>query len=354
MRVAYDCHSLLTSPTGVARYTRQLGDALEKRGVTLARYAIGWSGAPPAGVRRLRLPNPIVHRMWPTVGIPRVRRMTGAVDLVHGTEFVLPPLGDTPGVVTVHDLSFLRDDAYPGAKRYRHVVPWSVRRARRVLVPSETVAAEVAAGLDAPVDRIVVTYEGVADAMFDAAPLTDDALAALGLRRPFALALGELQPRKNFPLLLDAWGRARQSLGGWTLAVAGPAGWGPSLPAAPDVTPLGFVPDDVLPGLLAAAELFCFPSLYEGFGLPPHEAMAAGTAVVAGRYPAATELLGDAARLVDQTDADAFAAAIVELATDDATRAQLAARGRARAASFTWDRAAELTIAAYEDALAAS
>src|SRR5918999_5572793 len=128
MRVAYDCHSLLTSPTGLARYTRKLGDALESDGVDLRRYAIGWNGRAPNGVRHWRLPNPIVHRLWRIAGLPRVGRLTGDVDLVHGTEFVLPPLGRTPGVVTVHDLSYLRADSFPGARRLRQMVPWSLER----------------------------------------------------------------------------------------------------------------------------------------------------------------------------------------------------------------------------------
>ena len=353
VRVAYDCHSLLTSPTGLARYTASLGDALTARGVELRRFAVGWNGSPPPGVRHMRAPNPIVQRCWRFTGRPSIRRLTGPVDLVHGTEFVLPPLPGAAGVVTVHDLSFKRGDAFPGARRLRSLVPWSLDRARRVLVPSEAVAAELRAEYPLDPARVVVTYEGVHERFFDASPLSDGALAGLGIRRPFALVVGEVQPRKNLATLLQAWTGVRAALPEWILVVAGPSGWGPSLQPVPGALLTGWVPDDDLPGLMAAADLFCFPSLYEGFGLPPLEAMAAGTAVLAGRYDAAPELLGDAARLVDQRDPDALGAALEALAGDDAQRAELARRGRARAAEFTWERTAELTMAAYEDALRA-
>ena len=143
MRVAYDCHSLLTSPTGVARYTHRLGEALERNGVELRRYAVGWSGTAPPNVRHWRLPNPIVHRMWRLVGAPSIRRLVDGVDLVHGTEFVLPPLGSTPGVVTIHDLSFLREDTFPGSRRLRAMVPRSLDHASTVIVPSHAIASEL-------------------------------------------------------------------------------------------------------------------------------------------------------------------------------------------------------------------
>jgi glycosyltransferase involved in cell wall biosynthesis len=352
VRVAYDCHSLLTSPTGIARYTRRLGDALEAGGVELARFAIGWSGSAPDGVAHRRLPNPVVHRTWRALGVPSIRPLTGDVDLVHGTEFVLPPLRGVPGVVTIHDVSYLREDAFPGAKRLRSMVPWTLRRAARVLVPSATVAGELKEAYGDAAGAVVVTHEGIGEEFFAATPLDAARLAALGITGPFALVVGELQPRKNLPALLEAWSRARERLPGWSLVVAGPAGWGPALPETDGAVPVGWVPDELLPGLMAAAELFCFPSHYEGFGLPPLEAMAAGTAVLAGNYDSALEMLGDAAHLVDQRDVGALAEAIVTLAQDPERRAELSRRGRERARSFTWQSTAAATVRVYEEVLA--
>jgi glycosyltransferase involved in cell wall biosynthesis len=277
-----------------------------------------------------------------------VERLVGDVDVVHATNFVLPALRRTPGVVTVHDLSFYRDDTFPGGKRLRELVPWSVGRAARVLVPTAAIGEEVCGRFGLDRDRIAVTHEGVSPLFFGASPLSDEALARMGVRRPFALAAGTIEPRKNLALLLQAWARVRSELTDWTLAVAGPRGWGPQLPTTPGVVLVGWVGDETLPGLLAASEVFCYPSLYEGFGLPPLEAMAAGTAVVAGRYTAAEEVLGDAAVLVDPTDVDALAEAMVRVATNGALRGALQVAGRAHATAYTWEGTAKATIAAYE------
>jgi glycosyltransferase involved in cell wall biosynthesis len=233
------------------------------------------------------------------------------------------------------------------------MVPWSLERARRVIVPSHAVAAELEDHYDVG-GRVDVVHEGVAEEFFLAAPLHARPLRKLGVEPPFALVVGEVQPRKNLERLLAAWAEARTALPEWTLAIAGPVGWGPSLPETEGARLLGWVPDDLLPGLMAAAELFVYPSLYEGFGLPPLEAMAAGTAVVAGRYGPAEELLGDAARIVDQTSASELARAIVDLGRDDEGRAALAARGRSRAGRFSWEAAARATVASYEAARATS
>jgi glycosyltransferase involved in cell wall biosynthesis len=131
------------------------------------------------------------------------------------------------------------------------------------------------------------------------------------------------------------------------LVLAGPAGWGPQLPETAGVRLIGWVGDETLPGLLAAADVFCYPSLYEGFGLPPLEAMAAGTPALVGRYPAAPEVAGDAALLVDPEDSRAIGEGLVRLATDGDLQARLRRAGRVHAAGFTWERTAAATIAVY-------
>ncbi|MDQ4024138.1 MAG: glycosyltransferase family 4 protein, partial [Actinomycetota bacterium] len=271
--------------------------------------------------------------------------------VVHATNFVLPALRRTPGVVTVHDLSFYRDDTWPGGHRLRDLVPWSVGRAAKVLVPTHAIGAEVAERLHVPEGKLAVTPEGVAPVFFGASPLNEAALAALGIPGPFVVAVGTIEPRKNLGRLLDAWRGVAGELEGWRLVLAGPRGWGPELPETPGVIPIGWVGDDTLPGLLAAADVFVYPSLYEGFGLPPLEAMAAGTPAVVGRYSAAPEVLGDAAWLVDPLDTDALAGALRTLATDEATRASYALAGQAQVAGYSWARTAATTISAYESIL---
>lgn len=351
VRVGYDAAPLLDAPTGVGRYAGELARALEERDVEIVRFAVSW-GAPGAeGVRRWRAPARVARAAWRRWNRPPIERLTGPVDLVHATNFVLPALAEAPGVVTVHDLSFYRDDTWPGGHRLRDLVPWSVERAAAVLVPTQAIAAEVSGRLGVPETKLHVTPEGVAPVFFGAGGLAEGALARLGIPGPYVVATGTIEPRKNLPTLLEAWRKAGRELDGWTLVLAGPRGWGPDLPETPGVLPIGWVGDETLPGLLAGAEIFCYPSHYEGFGLPPLEAMAAGTPAVVGRYSAAPEVLGDAALFVDPTDADGFAEALLALAKDELLRRSYAVAGRAHAAGYTWSRTAATTIAAYRSVL---
>lgn len=349
MRVAFDWGPLLDPPTGVARYTQELGDALERMGVDVARYAVSLRGADVEGVARVRAPARLVQSCWHLAERP-VLKVTRTADVVHATNFVLPALDRTPGVVTVHDLSYLRDDVFPGGERLRKLVPWSLKRAARVIAPTAAVADEIAERYSYPRERITATHEGVANLFFGATPLADAALSGMGISRPFALAVGTLEPRKNLRRLLEAWGRSDLERRGWSLVLAGPKGWGPELPETPGVVLTGRVEDRTLPGLMAAADLFCYPSLYEGFGLPPLEAMATGAACLVGGYGAAEEVLGDAAELVPPADVDAWADALRRLGNDEGARKRLSVKGRARAADFSWERTARRTLEVYEAA----
>jgi glycosyltransferase involved in cell wall biosynthesis len=300
-------------------------------------------------MNRLRLPARLVHKAWLRSGRPSADRLVGDVDVVHGTNFVLPPT-KAPGVVTIHDLSFLRDDAFAGAPSWARMVPWSMERAERVVTITDQVAGEIVDHYGIDRSKIVVTHLGVSPAFFGAAPLSDASLHRLGIARPFVLAAGTLEPRKNLPRLLAAWDSLGREKDGWSLVLAGPKGWGPGLPRTDGVVLTGWVGDETLPGLLAAADVFAFPSLYEGFGMPPLEAMAAGTACVAGTYNVAQEVLADAAVMVDPLDVSAIAGGLSTLMTDEAQRRSLALAGKARAAAFTWERTARDTLAAYEQA----
>jgi glycosyltransferase involved in cell wall biosynthesis len=315
--------------------------------VELRRFAVALRGSSGPDIARRRIPARVMQTVWRRLGKPSLQGLIGEVDVIHATNFVLPPTGGVPGVVTVHDLSFYRDDIHSGLRRLRDQVPWSIARAAAVVVPSQAIATEVRDRFGVRDDKVWVIYEGVAPVFFGAAPLADEALRAQGIERPFMLAAGTIQPRKNFPRLLEAWRRARNELAGWTLVLAGPAGWGPELPETPGVRTIGWVGDETLPGLLAAASVFCYPSLYEGFGLPPLEAMAAGTPALVGSYSAAEEVIGDAALLIDPEDVGAIAEGLVRVASDDEVRRRLSRAGKVRAAGFTWERTATATMAVY-------
>jgi glycosyltransferase involved in cell wall biosynthesis len=345
LRVALDWTPLLDPPTGVARYTSHLAAALETRGVEIERYAISRGAKKSVAARQWRIPTRVVQASWRKFGRPSIDRLVGTVDVVHAPNFVLPVTRSIPGVVTIHDLSFLSDTAFPGGHRLRDLVPWSLARAAGVLVPSNAVRDELVAYSPGVASRVTVTHEGVAPVFFGASPLSDLALERMGIRPPFALAVGTIEPRKNLPWLLEAWRRA--ALDDWTLVIAGPHGWGPELPETPGVVLTGWVGDETLPGLLAAAGFFCYPSRYEGFGLPPLEAMAAGTPALVGGYPAAAETVADAALVIDARDVDAIAAGVTALASDGALRRSYSLKGKARAAGFTWEATAAATMSAY-------
>ena len=351
LRVGYDVGPTIDTRTGVGRYTAELQRSLTLQGARLLPYAIALRGSTPDGAARRRLPARLVQKLWMAGRGPSVERLLGGVDIVHATNFVLPSLKDSRGVVTIHDLSFFRKDIFPGGERLHDLVPWSIDRASGVITPTETVAAELNERLGVTPDRITVTPEGVSPVFFGATPLADAALERLGIRRPFAVAAGTIEPRKNLPALLQAWRRIADQTEGWTLVLAGPRGWGPELPRTPGVTLTGWVGDETLPGLLSAAEFFCYPSHYESFGLPPLEAMATGTPVLAGNYSCAKEVLADAALIVDSGDVDSIADGLTKLASDAALRKSLGFAGRARASSYTWERTASLTIGAYKAAL---
>ena len=347
-----DSGPLLDPPTGIGRYVRELAHSLADVGVEVRPYAVALRGKTDGSIDRLRLPARVVHKAWLRSGRPSADRLVGDVDVVHGTNFVLPPT-KAPGVVTIHDLSFLRDDAFPGAAAWARMVPWSIERAERVLTVTDHVAGELIDHYGIDRSKIVVTHLGVSPAFFGAAPLSDASLHRMGIARPFVLAAGTLEPRKNLPRLLAAWNSLGSEKAGWSLVLAGPKGWGPGLPRTDGVVLTGWVGDETLPGLLAAADVFAFPSLYEGFGMPPLEAMAAGTACVAGTYNVAEEVLGDAAVMVDPLEVSSIAGGLAKLMTDEGQRRSFALSGKARAAVFTWERTARETLDAYEQAVRA-
>ena len=347
MRVAIDVGPLGPQPTGVGRYTQGLLDGLRSRRVDLRPYVVSLRASPDPKVARWRVPARIAELSWRLLERPSIESLVGEVNVVHGTNFVLPATRSAAGVVTVHDLSFLRDDAGGQSARLRKVVPWSVERAAAVLVPTRAVADEVCSSYRVSPGAVFVTPEGVAHRFFGAPEIGETPLRSLGISKPFCLALGGLEPRKNIPRLVRAWEAAGLSRKGWSLALVGARRAIAEPPMGAGVVTTGYVDDDLLPGLLSAATMFCYPSLYEGFGLPPIEAMAAGTPVVAARQPSTQEVLGDAALLVDGRDVEALAGALTAVAKDEALRDRLRSDGVTRARSFSWERTTEATLAAY-------
>ncbi|WP_209309078.1 glycosyltransferase family 1 protein [Blastococcus sp. CT_GayMR16] len=365
-----DVTPLLGTPTGIGRYVRSLLAELadpgtDVRGVafTLRRRG-GLAGELPAGARLVGPPLPAraLQALWARAEFPPVTAVSGPVDVFHGTNFVLPPTGRAAGVVTVHDLSFLRtpQTVTRASLAYRTLVPRSIGRAGAVVVPSAAVAAEVAEEYPGAADRVVVTPLGVDPVWFTAGPPDEARRRRLGLPGDYLVFSGSLEPRKNLPLLLAAQRRLCGQDPDWPpLVLMGPPGWGPALDVAglpPGAVRLtGYLADDDLRSVVAGARALVYPSLYEGFGLPPLEAFACGVPVVASDLPVTREVVGDdpeLSRLVPPGDTDALADALLrQVGTDEPTG--VADRRRARAAGFTWSATAERTRQAYGQAITA-
>ncbi len=309
----------------------------------------------PLPVVHLPLPRVALYEAWHALRWPGVERATGPVDVVHGTAIAVPP-AKAPLVMTIHDLAFLADRSQPtrhGLRFFERGTELARRRAELVLVPSEATATECREhGFDD--DRIRLVPWGV-----DAVEVTEEQVATMrqarGLGRPYVLFVGTIEPRKNLQGLV----RAMALLAGREidLVLVGPEGWNEdvaALLAALDGTgigvhPLGFLAPDELPPLFRGCAAFCFPSLREGFGMPVLEAMAHGAPVVTSAGTATAEVAGDDALLVDPEDHEAIAKALARILDDPALADDLRVRGRARAATFTWQRTAELTAAAYAE-----
>lgn len=361
LRVAVDGTSLLGRRTGVGHMIDGLVDALAPRAdVELTTFAVTWRGRNdlarlvPPGTRAAsaRVPARLARGLWARVDVPRVEHWTGTVDVVHAPNFVAPP-ARAPVVLTIHDLTFVRfpEMCTADVLRYPRLIRRALARDATVHAVSDFVADEVRAEFDLPAERVVRVYAGIRPT--EGGDARAGRQIAGGSR--YVLALGTIEPRKNLPMLVRAFDAAAGDLGDLRLAVAGPDGWDRDAFAAAcasarhrdRIRRLGYVSEPDRRDLVAGASVFAYPSLYEGFGHPPLEAMAAGIPVVAGRAGALPEVLGDAAVLVDPSDESALAEGIASLADDEGLRARLIARGHERVTGFSWSRAADELTALY-------
>ncbi|MBM4031513.1 MAG: glycosyltransferase family 4 protein [Planctomycetes bacterium] len=367
MRVAINALLLSGQFSGVEKaiwsFLRHIGEGAEDEFVALVGSDFDERLLDGARVGIERLPVTNRSRLARIVYEERwlARRLKG-FDLFHAPGYVAPKRLPCPLVLTVYDLVALTHPEL--AKRsnvlhYRWRLPRSARAAARIIVPLECVARQVAERLGVERERVRVVPLGV-DARLK--PPSLDARARVRARhhlsRPYILFVGNVEPKKNLPTLLRAFASLKRGGLPHELAIAGKQGWKCRevlrLPAElgieADVRLLGYVEEEDLAGLYGGAELFAFPSLVEGFGLPPLEAMACGTPVVASDAEALVESTGDAAERFPALDAPALADAIRRVLSDAALRERLRATGFARAAQFTWPRAAELTRAVYREA----
>ncbi|MDH4065112.1 MAG: glycosyltransferase family 4 protein [Acidobacteriota bacterium] len=289
------------------------------------------------------------------------------VDLVHEPHYVLPPATRCRSVVTIHDCIHLMFPQYLPSRLgylYARASMWTAtRQAARVLTVSEASKRDILRYFDIPADKVQVIPNAI-DERFLIAPdeaTTDRVRQRYQLDHPFVLYVGNIKPHKNLERLIDAFGRARtEGPDGLTLVVVGDeVSKYPSLRQMvhrrkldKHVRFLGFQPQETLASFYRLADVFVFPSLYEGFGLPPLEAMACGTPVVTSNLSSLPEVAGDAALLVDPYDVDAIAGGIVRVLGDEPLRREMVAKGHARVRQFSWAASVARIHAVYMDVLA--
>ena len=335
----------------------------------VGRVDAGTRAAAPLPLHTTPLSEHNMVRLWHRLNspLPPVEWFTGGpIDLLHATDFVLPPSRARRKLLTVHDLAFLfyPDAAMPSLHRYLNVVvPRSVRRADGLIADSHHTAHDLTEQWQVPPECITVVQGAVDTRRF--APVTDpQQLAAVRSRYgigagPFILGLSRLEPRKNYVRLIEAFAAARATGLPHRLIIGGSKGWlydtifarVQELQLGALVHFPGFIDEADLATLYSAADFFAYPSLYEGFGLPILEALACGAPVLTADNSCLPEAGGPGALYVQAEDVDSIAAGLVRLATDANLRQQLRAAGMAHAAAFTWERSAQQLLAAYRKTL---
>lgn len=364
MRVAYDAAPLLNPHAGIGHYASALLNEMLKTTdfeftlFALTRAANGSHIPTNDRVQLLhrRIPARVVVTAWEAIGWPSGEFLTGKADVVHGTNFWIPPIHEKRGIVTIHDLTFhlYPELCTPQVRRYRWIVPKVLKRCAAVITPSQTIKHEVVSYLKFPEDRIFVTPEGIRGDFRGAKP-DRDLLSRLGVSGDYILFSGTEEPRKNLDRLIRAFAR----LEGLEikLVITGPPGWGKTdLPALARelgaeklVVFCGYLSNIELASVMAGARGYVFPPIYEGFGLPPLEAMAAGIPVVAARAGSLPEILGEAPIWCDPLNVTSIAEAISTLTTDEAVRQEAISRGNAVSSRYEWSDTARLTVEAYQE-----
>lgn len=366
--IGVDATPLLGERSGVGNYTARLLAAQLK--IEPEREFLLYSNRPlenlePGLERAKRISGylPSSRWLWLQVMLPRIVNRTEP-DLIHFTNALAPFYIDKPYVLSIYDATlFLYSRYHPRTRllAIRMMLPLAARRAAAVITISQSARRDLLQILKIPPEKIHVVY-GAAPQHF--APVTNAAELArirqkYKLPEQFLLYVGTLEPRKNLSRLVRAFGRLKAQGQPHQLVLAGPWGWAmngfqqqiESLGLKESVQLLGYIPDEDLPGLYSLATVFVFPSLYEGFGLPPLEAMACGTPVLSSKNSSLAEICGDAAYLVDPLDEESLAEGLQRVLSDETLRAELGEFGRRRAGEFSWERAARETAAVYEKVL---
>ena len=378
MRIGLDGFPLLVPLTGVGHYTFELARALALLAPSDQFELVAPGPFPDSIIEDIRLncpdnlravnaeANSIRRRRWWAVGLPLYLRKA-SLDLFHGTNYEVPLWSKRRSVLTIHDLSILlHADTHRAdlARRARRRLPVMARSATRIITATESVRREICEHLHVKANRVTVTPYAPRSG-FQAVPAAqaNQTKLRLGIEDEFILFVGTVEPRKNLLTLVRTFDQIlRQTSRRPQLVVVGAEGWlmdelfafikQSSIGDRLLIT--GYLDDDDLRALYSSCTVFVYPSIYEGFGLPPLEAMACGAPVIASNIATFRETLGSAAQLVEPNDVEALARSIVEILDDEDRRRALSRRGLEQAAKFSWERTARLTLEVYRGVLGES
>jgi glycosyltransferase involved in cell wall biosynthesis len=353
LRVAFDVGSLAALRTGVGHAVASMRDSLGAiDDVELMDYIVSFRSTPATGTRRLPVPALLAHRLWAVADHPRVDRLLGRPDVVHGTNYVVPPCR-VPQVVSVYDCWFLRHPAHVGANvdRGGRILRRAINRGATVHASSVATAAELTELFPGcRVETIPLAAVAVPQ------PSPEPPIPAL-VGRPYIAAIGTLERRKNLPVLVEAFGSMASEADEILLVLAGTDGDDrPAINSAIDkldpaaarrVVMTGRVDESARSWLIRNAAVLAYPSLDEGFGFPLLDAMQLGVPIVASNRGSIPEVCGAAGLLSDADDAAALASNLAKAAFDTALRARLVAAGTAQLATFSWQRCATDLAALY-------
>lgn len=374
MRIALDYTAGIRQKAGIGVYARKLVAAMLEQDSS-NQYTFLTSGRPTqeypfptaknAKGRSVLVPDRYLNVLWYRwrLALPPAQLFTGPANIYHGLDFVLPPLvGKTRKVVTVYDLAFLEHPEYavPSLAAYlKKVVPESVAAADVVATISHEVSRTLIEHFKTPREKLIVIPCGV-EAYFRR--ITDPILLGatrnkFALKHPLVLGVGTLEPRKNHIGLIKAFHQAQQHKNGPAmLAIAGGKGWlyeetqqlVADLKLEQKVRFLGRVTDHELVTLYSMADAFAFPSFFEGFGIPPVEAMACGAPVITSNVSSLPEVAGDAAILIDPHNIDEMAAAIARVIGNKQLQEELRQKGYEQVKQYTWATSAQKMLSVYQ------
>lgn len=377
MRIALDGVPLAEPKTGIGHYTFELARGLaalapEYDFELVAHVPIetmvedAFDAALPANLRAVHARVNSLSRRWWTIGLPLYVQQNG-ITLFHGTNYKIPLWNRCRTVVTIHDLSLLLHSHTHEAelvRRARRRLPATARMASKIITDSESVKREICEHLKVRPEKIAVVPLASRRAFRPvAAAQAAEARRRLGVEEEFLLFVGTVEPRKNLLTLVRAFEElTRRTALRPQLVIAGQKGWlTEELFALIEQSGLsarilftGYISDEDLAALYSSCRVCVYPSLYEGFGLPPLEAMSCGAPVITSRIPVIMETMGDAARLVEPTNVRELADTIADVCGRAEERARLSAIGIAQAAKFTWERTARLTLDVYRELLPAT